>query len=71
MTNQALIEAAKNAWKKSKAKGSVAKRKCPDCYREWEKNGRRKEERPPLFPPDFEEPCPACGGKFSPPSAPL
>ena len=58
-------EAADQAWAESKFKGKAAKRKCPKCFQDWAKKGRKIEEKPPLFPPDYEGNCPVCGSNFS------
>jgi hypothetical protein len=38
--------------------------KCPACYAAWNDKGRRQEDKPPVFPPDFGGDCPMCLGKM-------
>jgi len=44
---------AREAWK---AFGkSLAKKRCPKCHGLWQKG---RSERPPLFPPNYNDNCP-------------
>lgn len=62
---------AEEAWKNSKHRRSVTKRQCERCFEEWKRNGRKEEEKPPFFPPDYEGKCPTCGSELSRPIVPL
>lgn len=64
-------EAAEKAWRKAKERNAVAKRQCESCFRKWKATGRKEEERPPLFPADYEGKCPTCGSELSRPIVPF
>ena len=64
-------EIAEQAWKNSRKKQGVAKRKCENCFRKWSDNGEKAEEKPPFFPSDYEGKCPACGNELSHSSIPF
>lgn len=67
-TTQDAREIAEKAWKETKIKHYLCRRKCLVCFEEWKKNGG---DKPPIFPSDYEGPCPTCGGKLSHPSVPF
>jgi hypothetical protein len=35
--------------------------KCPDCEKQWYKNGQKPDEKPPQFPKIYSGDCPVCG----------
>lgn len=41
-----------------------AMRKCPNCFEKWEKGGRVDEEKPLLYPADYDGNC-LCGAELS------
>lgn len=52
-------------------KPCVSRRKCYHCFEIWKQNGRKSEEEPPTFHPDFKDSCPMCGRELSHPSIPF
>ena len=68
---QMAWQVAEKAWAVSSNKSSVAKKQCTTCFDIWKSNGRIKQEKPPLFPPDFEGKCPSCNGELSRPFVPF
>ena len=59
MTIEEYRKVADEVWKvPGKYKG---KKECEDCVEEAKNNG---DERPPMFPSEYEGNCPRCGGRF-------
>jgi len=58
---------ARKAWKESRFKKCMSKKRCENCFRKWLDNGKLPEEKPPLFPPDYDNNCPLCGTALSKP----
>jgi len=50
---------ALGVWEVSHSRGST-KKECEGCTNEFKKDGKEV----PLFPLDYEDDCPRCGGKF-------
>ena len=61
---------SEEAWEKY-GKNGIARKKCWNCFSVWKANGRKPEEEPPVFPPNFEENCPVCGQKLPHASIPF
>ncbi len=55
-------EIAKMAW--FCAPRNIYKKKCDLCHKKWGENGCIAEEKPSLFPVNFEGKCPVCGGEL-------
>lgn len=43
---------------------NLAVMKCTACFEAWLIKGRKTDNRPPVFPPNYEGECPMCGGKM-------
>jgi len=71
-TLQEAYAVAEEAWRKcSKEKSGISRRRCPLCFDKWRKDGSKPEDRPPVYPCDFQGKCPSCGGELSHPSIPF
>jgi len=57
-------EIANEAWRESKLKNGKVKKKCVICFNKWKDGGSIPGETPPLFPLDFNRPCPTCGSEL-------
>jgi len=63
MTLQDAQKLARKAWEATRWPNNCGVI-CEQCLKEWEGNGRDPKNKPPLFPVDYPEECPMCGGKM-------
>jgi len=54
-------EIAKSAWENSSVGRSFSKKRCLYCMHMWRIEKRPEEDKPPIFPVDYEKNCPVCG----------
>jgi len=54
-------EIAKEAWDNCDFKKSFSKKRCLYCMHVWRIKKLPDDQKPPIFPPDYEGNCPVCG----------
>jgi len=64
MSTAKAWEIAKKAEAEHKNSGN-AKKRCELCFSRWRASGSKEEDKPPVYPADFNGRCPDCGSKLS------